>query len=154
MTCELSTMNMRKAERLEESNVTFWHCSHSTRCSCMWSLPLSQVCVCVCDLWWSESLFVLSSVKASASRRARPYASHYTKVPSQSRRRRERDWQTLIKFLDSLKWFHQRQILFLQHVLVVGAGQLPSNTFRFAQGQTHCCCYVVVSSRRWLGSLP
>ena len=37
------------------------------------------VCVCarVCDLWWTESLFVLSSVKASASRRARPYASHY-----------------------------------------------------------------------------
>lgn len=34
-------------------------------------------CVCVCDLWWSESLFVLSSVKASASRRAQPYASHY-----------------------------------------------------------------------------
>lgn len=26
------------------------------------------VCACVCDLWWSESLFVLGSVKNNASR--------------------------------------------------------------------------------------
>ncbi len=35
------------------------------------------VCSCVCDLWWSERLFVLSSVKASVSRRVQTYVSHY-----------------------------------------------------------------------------
>lgn len=85
----------------EKKHDTIENFSHSTRCSCLWSLPLSQVCLCVCVCVHAhgrrrvcacvceESLFVLSSVKARDCRRALPCASHYKKVAAQSKRNKK-----------------------------------------------------------------